>query len=327
VIWQLAIGLVLMLVGGEALVRGAVTLAQRLGVSPLVIGVTLIGFGTSAPELATCIDAVLVGAPGIVVGNVIGSNIANVLLILATGALIYPISAKPSALRRDGPVLLASALICVSIVIWGEIGRLLGGLLVVALLTYLVLTALSDRHEVSLSGSADEAPAAGQGSDAGHAKAEWGRASIPLSLALTVLGLGGVLIGAHWLVEGAVAIATRFGVSEAVIGLTLVAFGTSLPELATAVIASIKRQGSLVFGNVIGSNIFNSFGIFGVTALVRPIEVPAGLAGFDIWVMLGATAALLAVSVSGWRISRREGAALLIAYVAYLGAHAGAFGT
>ncbi len=320
-IWHLAIGLILMLVGGEALVRGAVALAERLGVSPLVIGVTLIGFGTSAPELATCIDAVLVGAPGIVVGNVIGSNVANVLLILAVGALIYPISAKPKALRRDGPVLLASALICVLIVLWGEIGRLLGGVLLVALITYLVLTTLSDRHEVGMPDSADGTPDTGP-EDAEPKK----KASIPLSLALTVLGLVGVLIGAHWLVEGAVAIATRFGISEAVIGLTLVAIGTSLPELATAVIASMKRQGALVFGNVIGSNIFNSLGIFGATALVQPIEVPDGIAGFDIWVMLGATAALIAVAVTGWRISRREGAALLIGYIAFLGAHAGAFG-
>ena len=315
-IWQLMIGLVLMLVGGEALVRGAVALAERLGVSPLVIGVTLIGFGTSAPELATCVDAVLVGAPGLVVGNVIGSNVANVLLILAVGALICPIDAKPSALRRDGPVLVASAIACVVIVLWGEIGRLLGGLFVIALITYLVVTAFSDHHEVSLSVGADEAP------DTEPKK----RISVPLSLTLTVLGLTGVLIGAHWLVEGAVAIAIQFDVSEAVIGLTLVAIGTSLPELATAVIASMKRQGALVFGNVIGSNIFNSLGILGTTALVRPIEVPDGLAGFDIWVMLGATAALIVLSVTEWRISRREGAALLIAYVAYIGTHAGAFG-
>ena len=320
-IWQLMIGLVLMLVGGEALVRGAVALAERLGVSPLVIGVTLIGFGTSAPELATCIDAVLVGAPGIVVGNVIGSNIANVLLILAVGALIYPISAKPSALRRDGPVLLASGVVCVLMVLWGEIGRLLGGTLLTALIVYLVMTALSDRRKSDMPASADGTPLPIPEDAEPKTKA-----SVPLSLSLTVLGLFGVLVGAHWLVEGAVALATRFGISEAVIGLTLVAIGTSLPELATAVIASMKRQGELVFGNVIGSNIFNSLGIFGTTALVRPIEVPDGLAGFDIWVMLGATAALIALSVTEWRISRREGAALLFAYIAFLGAHAGAFG-
>ncbi|MEM9441542.1 MAG: calcium/sodium antiporter [Pseudomonadota bacterium] len=315
-IWQLLIGLVLMLAGGEALVRGAVALAERLGVSPLVIGVTLIGFGTSAPELATCIDAILVGAPGIVVGNVIGSNIANVLLILAIGALIHPIMANAKDLRRDGPVLIASALVCVVIVMVGEIGRGLGGMLVLGLIAYLGLTALRERRDVHADVDTDQ-----QQPDAAEVKAS---SSVPFSLMLTVLGLGGVLLGAHWLVEGAVAIATRFGISQAVIGLTLVAIGTSLPELATAIVASLKRQGALVFGNVIGSNIFNSLGIFGVTAIVRPIEVPFGLAGFDIWVMVGATAALLAVAVTGWRISRREGAALLIAYVTYLGIHAGA---
>jgi len=316
VIWQLLIGLVLMLAGGEALVRGAVALAERLGVSPLVIGVTLIGFGTSAPELATCIDAILVGAPGIVVGNVIGSNIANVLLILAIGALIHPIMANAKDLRRDGPVLIASALVCVVIVMAGEIGRGLGGMLVLGLIAYLGLTALRERRDVHADGDTDQ-----QQPDADEKKTS---SSVLFSLMLTVFGLGGVLLGAHWLVEGAVAIATRFGISQAVIGLTLVAIGTSLPELATAIVASLKRQGALVFGNVIGSNIFNSLGIFGVTAMVRPIEVPFGLAGFDIWVMVGATAALLAVAVTGWRISRREGAALLIAYVAYLGTHAGA---
>jgi len=312
VIWQLMIGLVLMLAGGEGLVRGAVALAERLGMSPLVVGVVLVGFGTSAPELATCIDAALTGAPGIAIGNIVGSNIANVLLILAVGALLFPIAAEPQALRRDGPVLLASALICTAIVLGGHIGRGLGTTLLLGLIGYLVVTTWNDRSQGASAADMETKPPLKIGVLAGD-------------LAMAIGGLLAVLFGAHLLVGSAVDLAGRLGVSEAVIGLTLVAVGTSLPELATAVMASMKRQGALVFGNVIGSNIFNSLGILGTTAMVQPIDMPPGLALFDIWVMLGATAALLLFAVTHWRVSRREGAVLLMGYVAYLGMHGGLF--
>ncbi|MGI9498753.1 MAG: calcium/sodium antiporter [Geminicoccaceae bacterium] len=313
-IWQVVIGLALMLAGGEGLVRGAVAVAARLGVSPLVIGVTLIGFGTSAPELATCIDAALIGAPGLAVGNVIGSSIANVLLILAAGALIHPIASQPRALRRDGPVLVVSALICAAVVMSGHIGRWLGAALLLGLIGYLILTTLDDRRRTEGKGGAE---------DAGNEKSP---NTLPFDLALVVIGLGAVLFGADLLVKGAIDLAGRLGVSDALIGLTLVAVGTSLPELSTAIIASLKRQGEIAFGNVIGSNIFNVLGIFGATALVKPIDVPAEVVGIDIFVMLGATAALLVFAVTNWRISRREGAVLLIGYIAYLGLRAGAVG-
>ena len=313
-IWTLLIGLMLMLAGGEGLVRGAVALAERLGVSPLVIGVTLIGFGTSAPELATCIDAALIGSPGIAIGNVIGSNIANVLLILAAGALIYPIAAEPRALRRDGPVLIVSALVCAVIVMAGHVGRWVGAILVLSLVIYLTLTALSEHRR----GARQD--------DAVDGEAKEGAASILFNLSLALLGLGAVLLGAHLLVKSAVDLAGSLGVSEAVIGLTVVAIGTSLPELVTAVTASLKRQSDLVFGNVIGSNIFNSLGILGATALVKPVDVPADIAGFDIWVMLAATVALLVFALTHWRISRREAAVLMIGYIAYVGLHAGMSG-
>lgn len=313
-ILELVIGLVLMLAGGEGLVRGAVALAERLGVSPLVIGVTLIGFGTSAPELAACIDAALTGAPDIAVGNVVGSNIANVLLILAVGALVHPIIAQPKALRRDGPVLVGSALIFLAIVLSGQIGRALGAVLLIGLIAYLILAMLDDRKQVS--SIAADTPS----------QAEGRPFSLVFNLGLVVMGLAAVLFGAHLLVAGAVDLAERLGVSEAVIGLTLVALGTSLPELATAIIASLKRQGEMAFGNVIGSNIFNTLGIFGATAVVQPIGVPAEVAAFDVWVMLAATAALLVFAVTHWRVSRREGAVLLAGYVAYIGMHAGLLG-
>ncbi|MEM7043543.1 MAG: calcium/sodium antiporter [Pseudomonadota bacterium] len=311
---QLMIGLVLMLAGGEALVRGAVAIAERFGVSPLVIGVTLVGFGTSAPELAACIDAALIGAPGLAVGNVIGSNIANVLLILATGALLHPIIAKPKALRRDGPVLLGSALICVAIVLSGHLGRGLAVVLLLCLIVYLVMAALNDRQP--------DRTAADDGQPDGSHRPM----ALPLNLGIAVFGLGAVLLGADLLVKAAVDLAGMLGVSDAVIGLTVIAIGTSLPELATAVIASMKREGELAFGNVVGSNIFNSLGIFGATALVHPIDIPTDVVGPDIWVMLGATLALLIFAMTGWRVSRREGAVLLLGYVAYLGMHARSMG-
>jgi cation:H+ antiporter len=315
VFWDLVFGLILMLAGGESLVRGAVALALRASISPLMIGVTLVGIGTSAPELATSIDAALAGAPGIAVGNVIGSNIANVLLILALGALLHPIAAEPRALRRDGPVLLASALICVGLVQIGEVGRWPGAGLMALLLAYLVLTALDDRRRTAAANGGANDAAAG---DAGARPA-----ALLRHLGFALGGLAGVLIGAHLLVAGAVELAADLGISQTVIGLTVVAVGTSLPELATTVIASIKRQGALAFGNVIGSNIFNALGILGATALVRPIDMPADVAGADIWVMLAATLALLGFAVTHWRISRREGAVLLLGYGAYLGWHAG----
>lgn len=314
-IWHLVIGLTLMLAGGEGLVRGAVAIAVRLGVSPLVIGVTLIGFGTSAPELATCIDAALRGAPGIAVGNVIGSNIANVLLILAIAALLHPIASDPRALRRDGPALLVSALICVALVMYGHIGRWLGGGLLLLLALYLILTAVDDHRQTEKARGADGGKAKGDGK------------GIALALALVVFGCAAVVFGADLLVTGAVDLAARLGVSDALIGLTVVAIGTSLPELTTAIFASMKGQGEIAFGNVIGSNIFNVLGIFGATALVQPIDIPVNVTLFDMGAMLGATAALLAFAVTGSRISRREGGLLLIGYVTYLGFLVGSTGS
>ncbi|MDH3662984.1 MAG: sodium:calcium antiporter, partial [Alphaproteobacteria bacterium] len=238
---------------------------------------------------------------------------ANVLLILAVSALLHPIVARPNALRRDGPVLVGTALVFAAIVISGHAGRWLGVALLLALIAYLTLTTLSDRRQTNktVAGSAV----------AGGAGIEARSQAVAQNLALVAFGLGAILFGADLLVKGAVDLADRLGVSEAVIGLTMVAIGTSLPELATAIIASIRRQGEIAFGNIIGSNIFNILGIFGATAVVQPIDMPAEVASFDIWVMIGATAALLVFAVTRWQISRWEGAVLLIGYIGYLGLH------
>lgn len=304
-ILSLVAGLALLLAGGEFLVRGAVATAERLRVSPLVIGVTLVGFGTSAPELVTCIDAALRGAPGIAIGNIVGSNIANVLLILAIGALLRPVGCSPDAFKRDGPVIALSAIACTAVVISGSIGRPTGAILVLALVAYLVWAAWGDRN--------------GAMTDASPAEPVGKRPSLALNLGLAALGLGGIIYGADLLVAGAIELAGNLGVSEALIGLTVVAIGTSLPELTTTVVAAFKRQGDIAFGNIIGSSIFNSLGILGATAIVQPILIPADIAAFDIWVMLGATAALILFAVTSWRINRIEGGALLAGYAAYLG--------
>ena len=274
-IWHLVIGLTLMLAGGEGLVRGAVAIAERLGISPLVIGVTLIGFGTSAPELATCIDAALRGSPGIAVGNVVGSNIANVLLILAITALLHPIASDPRALRRDGPALILSALICAALVMSGHIGRWLGSGLLLLLTAYLIGTTVDDHWQNEKAKNAD-----GIEEDGVEEKASG--YGIALALALVVFGCAAVIFGADLLVTGAVDLAERLGVSDAVIGLTVVAIGTSLPELTAAIFASMKGQGEIAFGNVIGSNVFNILGVFGATALVQPIDIPADIAMADV---------------------------------------------
>ena len=311
VIWlQLAAGLLLLLAGGEALVRGSVAVATRLGLSPLVIGLTLVGLGTSAPELVACIEAALIGAPGLAVGNIVGSNIANILLILGISALLLPVATKREAFTRDGAVLAATTIVFVAVVtLAGAVGRGTGIAFLALLAAYLVWTYVTERRAPDAAGVryAEEAE-------------EVMPRGMPLwaALAFAVGGIAAVVFGADLLVRGAIEIAREVGLSETVIGLTLVAVGTSLPELATSIVAAARRHTDVAFGNVVGSNIFNVLGIAGATAIVAPFDVPAEVLRLDIWVML-ATVALLAVfAVTGWRISRREGAVLLLAYVGYL---------
>ncbi len=306
-ILQLVGGLILLLVGGEALVRGAVAVAERFGVSPLLIGVTLVGFGTSAPELVTCIDAALKGAPGIAIGNIVGSNIANVLLILAVCALLRPVRCSPDAFRRDGVVIALSAIVCTILIVGGSVTRVMGGALLLGLIGYLTWAVLSDHQEPDRNPSTAAAASSRR------------KPGLVVNLATALVGLGSITWGADLLVTGAIGLASSLGVSEALIGLTIVAVGTSLPELATTVVAAIKREGDIAFGNIIGSSIFNSLGVLGATAVVQPIAIPEDIATFDIWVMLGATGALLLFAITSWRINRVEGGVLLAGYVAYLG--------
>ena len=308
---QLLMGLVLLLGGGEALVKGGVGVATRLGVSPLLIGLTLVGFGTSTPELVASLEAAVAGRPGIAIGNVVGSNTANILLILGLSAVIYPLATTKEAFRRDGAVLVGSALVLLAAVLFGAIGRAAGFLLVALLAIYTLYVYRTERRtggpsaEVHAAEAAEVAPAG---------------MSIGVGLALALGGIAAIVYGASLLIESAVVIARALGLSEAVIGLTLVAVGTSLPEMVTSIMAAARRHADVAFGNIVGSNIFNALGITGVTALVEPLAVPSEIARFDIWVMLATTLLLTLFATTGWQVKRWEGAVFLAAYAAYVGA-------
>lgn len=305
----LALGLVLLVLGGDVLVRGAVGLATRLGISPLLVGLTVVGFGTSTPELVTSLDAAFSGFPGIAVGNIVGSNIANILLILGVAALIAPVPVAAMTFKRDGAALLIATLAALAAVLSGALSRPAGAGLILGLVGYVVLAYRLERRAGTPDAlGATETPAP-----------ESPPRNLLFLLALTFGGIAVTILGARLLVSAAVELATAWGVSDTLIGLTVVAVGTSLPELVTSVMAALRRQSDIAFGNVVGSNLYNILGILGVTAVVRPIPVPATIAAFDIWVMLAATLALLWVVRTGWRVTRMEGAVMLSSYAAYTG--------
>ncbi|MFB9148310.1 calcium/sodium antiporter [Roseovarius ramblicola] len=316
-IWLLlAGGLTLLVIGGDLLVRGAVRMAERLGISPLVIGLTLVGFGTSMPELVTSVQAALSGAPGIAWGNIVGSNIANILLIGGVSAILFPIVVTAPALRRDAVVMLAVATVFTALAALVPMARAVGAAFVLTLAAYVILTIRNDR--AATAGALHDKEVAATALDPGltPVSARPGGLLVPLLLALGGLAL--VIGGGAALVRGAVALAQSFAIPETVIGLTIVAVGTSMPELVTSVMAAIRRQGDVAFGNIVGSNIVNILGIGGMTALIAPIPMPATIVGFDAPVMLAVTVLMVLAASTGLRVSRREGAVLLAGYVAYL---------
>ena len=305
----LAVGLVMLIAGGDTLVRGATTAARRLGVSPLLIGLTLVGMGTSAPELVTSLTAVLAGSPGIAVGNVVGSNTANVLLILGLAALISPIAVDRKAFRRDGWMLILSTGICVAAVVAGTIDYRWGLAMLAGLAVYLLWAWMGerrhrDREARKYEHLTEDAPDA--------------RGGVWAGLGLAVIGIALTIGGARLLVDNAIIVAANFGVSDTVIGLTVVAIGTSLPELVTSAVAAFRRHSDVALGNIIGSNIYNILGILGITARDSPIRVPPEIIRLDIWVMVAATALVVLFVRTGMRIVRLEGLILLAAYGGYI---------
>ena len=290
-------GLLALFFGGDWLVKGAVGIARRYRVPPLVIGLTIVGFGTSAPELLVSVEAALGGTPDIAIGNVVGSNVANILLILGAAAVIFPVSAPFRPMRRDLAVMIGATLLLWAVLAGGIIGRGIGLAMLAGLAVYLWVSFRAGQGAAELD---DELPAP-----------LW-RAALE-----AIGGLVTLVVGARLLVWSASEIALSYGISEAVIGLTVVALGTSLPELATSVVAALKRQSDIALGNVVGSNIFNILAILGVTALIVPIPVDARFAGLDIAIALAAALFLVAVSLAAGRISRPAGAAMLAAYAGY----------
>jgi len=320
-------GLVLLFIGGEGLVRGSVSVARKLNISELVIGLTLVGFGTSVPELVTSLRAINEGAVGIAVGNVVGSNIANILLVLGVAALIHPIITNPCALMRDTSIMvIVTALLCV--LIWFDLfSRLAGFVLVACLLGYIAFSVFADQA------AGDEVAEmhAGEGETV---EANYG---VVKGVFIALAGLVGVVFGAKLLVDGGVVIAREFGISETVIGLSIVAVGTSLPELATSAIAAFRGKADVALGNIIGSNIFNILGILGLTALVHPFSVrsmPSGdvttdalasgaghslISVGDMSALVLSVALMALFAITGKLIARWEGAVLLLGSALYMG--------
>ncbi len=305
--WLLvALSLVLLYAGAEGLVRGSSSLALRLGLTPLVVGLTMVAFGTSAPEVFVSVKAALAGRGDLAVGNVIGSNLFNVGVILGITAVLSPMKVQFQLLKIDAPVMVGVALL-VPLLLWdGVVSRLEGTFLVIGILIYVAANVLIARRTAPPEVQAEFAESMPQR-----------HGSVILDVVLILAGLGILVVGARLLTDHSVALARSFGVSEAVIGLTIVAAGTSVPELAASVVAAFRNEPDIALGNVIGSNVFNVLAILGIGALVSPLHAPQ-ISQFDIYSMVVMCAALLPLLWTGLRLQRWEGVALFLAYVAYV---------
>ncbi len=323
---SILLGLVVLVSGGELLVRGAAALAARMGMSPLVVGLTVVAFATSAPELAVTLGSVLGGEPALAVGNVVGSNIANVLLILGVSALILPLIVKVQLVRVDIPFMLALSVLFGLLALDGGFNRVDGAVLFVLLLLYVsVAIILSKRQSapgalVSATSAGRVAQTAGKTAESMTEAIEEVRGPLWRDLVFLVAGVALLVVGAQFLVNGATAVARAFGVSELVIGLTVVAIGTSLPELATSIVAVRQGQRDLAVGNVVGSNIFNIGAVAGLAALIAPsgVPVPESALALDIPLMIAASLVLLPLAFTDSLIARWEGGLLFALYVGYL---------
>lgn len=323
---SLAAGLILLIVGGEILVRGAVRTAERLGVSPLLIGLTLVGFGTSAPEMVISVQAAMTGSPGIAIGNFVGSSISNIFLILGLTAILAPIAVDSKALNRDGSFVLITAILFAATSLVLPYDGVVGWTFMALLVTYLIYAWRQERVH-----SGDGHTSAYEISKAYHEmRASNGNAPSAIELrarqtllivtpvTVAILGLLTVIVGGRFLVDAAIEIARAWEISETVIGLTIVAVGTSLPELVTCVIAGLKNQPSVAIGNILGSNIYNILAVGGVTAIMAPTEVPEHIIYFDNPVMIAASVLLIFFARTGFQVTRLEGGLLFACYIAYL---------
>lgn len=293
-------GFIILTLGAEALVRGASSIALRLGITPLIIGLTIVAFGTSAPELAVSVKSALAGNSGIALGNVIGSNIANIGLILAITALIRPIQVQSQVVKRDIPLMILASMLFWGLLLDGELSLIDGVVLLSLLIGYLAFSYVSSKNSNE------------------EEEIEAGPNNPLLSALFIVVGISMLVGGGILFVNGAVDLAKTFGVSEVIIGLTIVAIGTSMPELVTSVIAALKGQSDIAIGNIVGSNLFNILGILGITAIVQPVS-SLGFQSVDFIVMLAFAVIILPFAWTGLRIGRREGTVLLLGYLGYMG--------
>ena len=302
----LFVGLALLIYGAELLVRGASALATSVGISRLVVGLTVVAFGTSSPELAVSVMSAWKGQPGIALGNVVGSNICNVLLILGLSAVVSPLVVAHQVVRLEVPIMICTSVLLILFALDGELVRWEGTLLFAGVISYTIWTVRRSRRDLRDQPEADVAVPV--------------MSSRTRQLCQIITGLALLILGSKWLVDGAVAIARNLGVSELVVGLTIVAVGTSLPELATSVVASLHGERDIAVGNVVGSNIFNILCVLGMATLVSPsgLAVPPAALTFDLPVMLAVAVVCLPVFMAGHRIDRWEGLIFLGYYVVYV---------
>lgn len=308
-ILSLVAGFILLFVGGEGLVRGAVSIATRFGLSTMLVGVVVVGFGTSMPELLVSLEAAFKNTPDIALGNVVGSNIANIILILGVAAVIHPIACTERTIKRDGLAVIIASLVLAGFSFTHALDLMEGVIMITLLVAYLTYSYHSDRKKTQAARDMGD-----------HLKSDFAAHDrLPVALLFAGAGLASLLFGANLLVDSATVLARAAGVSEAVIGLTLVALGTSLPELATAVIASYKKHTDVLIGNVLGSNLFNILSILGITAIVTPIPFAGRIADIDVWFMLAIAVAFLGIVYLRGRITRPVGIIFLLTYVSYCG--------
>ena len=301
----LILGIGLLYAGGEGLVRGAANLGRRLGLSPMIIGLTIVSMGTSSPELAASLVGVFQGAPAVAMGNIIGSNIENLSLVLGITGAIWPLTVAARFIQREVPFMLLTSALVFPLVWDAQVSRLEGGLLLTILVVYLMrLLWRREPEKAEVSAEFDEAFGD-----------RW--RSVGISLLLVIAGIGLLVAGAQALIQGAVGLARALGVGERVIGLTVVAFGTSLPELASSVVAAARKEGDIVIGNLIGSNVFNILFILGATAAARPISVVEPV-WFDLIVMMLVSLVVWRCFGTGSRLSRAEAVGLVVGYWAYV---------
>ena len=307
-------GLIGLVLGAELLVRGASKLALSFGISPLVVGLTIVAFGTSAPEVAVSIGAVLDGKTDIAIGNVVGSNIFNVLFILGLSAIITPLVVNVQLIRQEVPIMIGASLLLLALTLDGKLSWLDGAILFALMLAYTVFLIVQSRAETKATKdeyAAEFKPATPGGWDS----------KLPAQLLLIAAGLGFLVLGSDWLVNASVIFAKAMGVSDLVIGLTIVAAGTSMPEVATSITAAIKGERDIAVGNVVGSNTFNILGCLGLSGIVSGdlgLLMPTSLLNFDIWVMLAVALACLPIFMTGREIARWEGGVFLFYYAAYV---------